>query len=440
MIGLILSLLFIIITYYFTGSTSCLSISIFNILLGVLFASFAKKKIKALDVFGITFSVYTLLALFHHFDVILYNQWMAPDEMGYRNFCNWGAEVNSFKEIINVLIEDSGITQFGYQHYIFFISTFGYIAKHLFDGPNPMFMIQISVIAGSLSAIILFRIMCMYFDQKLSMFYTLIFMLISPFCENSTLFLRDIYIAFVFLCGYLVALKKFNIGGVVVLLLLAYIAWGIRPANGAFFLILVLYYFYNKYKRARKLILSLSVVMIIVAFFLSSEVDSILEHMDAYNELNETQKEGQTASAAFVRGLPSPIKEITQIVYTLIHPFPNVIGLRLNVNFYRFIIGGIVTIIGTYLWFITSFSLTKWTYQKKLRYIDEKLFLLFLINILYLCLNYQNFTTRRTLPGLPISFLVFALIYEKYTTLSNRKKTVLTAFSIYFVLTLILLR
>ena len=440
MIGLLFSLIFSIISFVFTGSTSCLSISIFNILLGILFASFSKNILKALDVFGITFSVYTLLALFHHFDVILYNQWMAPDEMGYRNFCNWGAEVNSFKEIINVLIEDSGITQFGYQHYIFLISTFGYIAKHLFDGPNPMFMIQINVIAGSLSAIILFRIMCMFINQKLSMFYTLIFMLISPYCENSTLFLRDIYIAFIYLCGYLLVLKRFNIGGVIVLLLLAYIAWGIRPANGAFFLILVLYYFYNKYKRARKLILSLSVVMIIVAFFLSTEVDSILEHMDAYNDISEEAKESQSASAAFVRGLPSPIKEITQILYTLIHPFPNVIGLRMNVNFYHFILGGIVTIIGTYLWFITSFSLTKWTYQKKLRYIDEKLFLLFLINILYLCLNYQNFTTRRTLPGLPISFLVFALIYEKYTTLSNRKKTVLTAFSIYFVLTLILLR
>ena len=116
MIGLILSLLFIIITYYFTGSTSCLSLSIFNVLLGILFASFAKNKIKALDIFGITFSVYTLLALFHHFDVILYNQWMAPDEMGYRNYCDWGAEVNTFKEIINVLIEESPITQFGYQH------------------------------------------------------------------------------------------------------------------------------------------------------------------------------------------------------------------------------------------------------------------------------------------------------------------------------------
>lgn len=394
-----------------------------------------RYQLGSLKIFYISFCIYTIIAWIHYLDIINYHQWIFPDEMGYRNFFNWGA-TTQYDNIVKVLLNESEITTFGYQNYIFYISSIGYAAQKWFDGPNEMLMLQVSILAGSLISIILYRTFSIYLNKRKAFNYVLAFITLSPICQYSTIFLRDIYVTLIFCCAYLIVLKKYSTSGLIKLIVLDLIVWGIRPANGAFYLLFIFFYLYrrfHKYKFAGYLTVISTIVVVYIS--VSTSLDSVSFHMDSYEELEST---GSDLSKR-VEALPSPISDVIQILFVLFRPFPVIQNLISTVNIYVKFLNGILPFAATFLWFITSFSIFKWAILKKLKSVSFIFALLFIISVLYMALNYKNFDPRRVMAGLPIPFLLFAIAREKLVSYKEKTRTMIEAIIIHISIAIILL-
>lgn len=280
----------------------------------------------------------------------------------------------------------------------------------------------------------------MYIQKNKAFNYALVFMLCSPFFNYSIIMVRDIHIAFLFLCGYLIVLKKFSILGLISLGILTFISWGFRTENGLFYFLFIAYYIYQQSSKNLIVKISLTTLFLIVGVvFIASELQAASEQMASYDETSaEASVETGTAAAKLAYSLPSPLKEIVQISNALIHPFPIVNGFKESPNFYEFPLKGLIPLAYSFLWFIVSASLWKWAFQRKFKKLNSSVFLLMLICVLYVALNYHNMSSRRSMAGFPIPFLAYAIMNEKVLTKKNKKETFKQTFSIYTILTILL--
>ena len=439
--GFFFSFISIIIIFVLTSSISCGVFGIVTIISGFLLSMYNKKKysLQAFDLFSIVYFIYTIVALLHFFDFTIYEQMLEPDEYTFFRNSEWAGQTGSLSGVYKYAMTVDQVKEFKFQP--IYAGSICYFANEFFDGSNFMLVIQTNYILGALSSILLYRILTMYIQKNKAFNYALVFMLCSPFFNYSIIMVRDIHIAFLFLCGYLIVLKKFSILGLISLGILTFITWGFRTENGLFYFLFIAYYIYQQSSKNLTVKISLTILFLIVGVvFIAGELQAASEQMASYDENSaEAAVETGSVAAKLANSLPSPLKEIVQISNALIHPFPTVNGFKRSLNFYEFPLKGLIPLAISFLWFIVSASLWKWAYKRKIKKLNSSVFLLMLICVLYIALNYVNMSSRRSMAGFPIPFLAYAIMNEKVLSIKNKKVTFRQTFSIYTILTVLLL-
>ena len=378
--GIFFSFFSVIIIFALTSSISCGVFGIVTIISGFLLSISIRKKysLQAFDLFSIVYFIYTIVALLHFFDFTIYELMIEPDEYTFFRHSEWAGQTGSLSGVYKYAMTVDYVREFKFQ--TLYAGSICYFANEFFDGSNFMLVIQTNYILG-----------------------------------------------------------EFSILGLISLGILTFISWGFRTENGLFYFLFIAYYIYQQSSKNLITKISLTTLFLIVGVvFIASELQAASEQMASYDETSaEASVETGTAAAKLAYSLPSPFKEIVQISNALIHPFPIVNGIKESPNFYEFPLKGLIPLAYSFLWFIVSASLWKWAFQRKFKKLNSSVFLLMLICVLYVALNYHNMSSRRSMAGFPIPFLAYAIMNEKVLYKKNKKETFKQTFSIYTILTIL---
>jgi hypothetical protein len=431
----LLSIFIIFIIYLISGSLASLAILLFTLLSGILLCNTIEKKNrqKGLYLFFIVFSIYTLFALFHFLSFSL----------DYQNFAlDWRDEYKYFTisesysyASISKIFKDCFIDKIHIENegYIFYIATLSSIAQSLFDGNHLLYQFLGTTLVGTLNSILLYKLLLLYVKKNDSFKNALIFMLFSAAFQYSFFLLRDIFILFFYLCGFIIISKRFSFQGLVELALLAFLIWNIRFEHGLFFIIFILYYIYIRFKKYKVLFIIIFIALCIASFSIiernTAGIIQTYRYYSAFTQESALSVEGSLGKIIYT--MPSPAREVGILLNSQIQPFPSWNNLVNSNNIFSALVG-LLPIVYSLFWFVIIFSLFRWLIlSKKYRYLSTNLILLLAIGIAFLVGNLVNPTLRRLLCIYPIFFLVYTILKSKTISKSELKKTSIYATSMY---------
>lgn len=442
-VSFILSILISFIIYFATGSFSTYIMAILSIVIGSFFSFLIDKnnRQKGLQLFYIVFSFYALFALFHY--------------LGYHN--NYSFFTNEVKDefyyfsltqtyqhvSLSTIFNDCFVDNVFYENqgYIFYISSISSLATLLFDGNHLLCQFLGTTLVGSLISILLFRLFIIYINQNKSYKYALIFSLCSVFSYYSIVLLRDIFIAFFYIWGFVIILNRFHYKGLLGLFILFFLIWLFRIEHGLFFIIFILYYIYNRFKKYKLFFLVGAIFIIILSSaFIFENFNIISSSLLRYREYSEAAVLSKDDSIGKIIWLwPTPIKEIAQLLNSQLQPFPSWIDLKNANNFFDGMVS-LLPILYGFFWYTIIFSLVKWiVFKKKYKYFSQELITLSIIIVIFLFANTFNMNIRRIMCVYPFIFLLYVIIQEKALSKIDKKNTFSYSSITYILLILIYL-
>lgn len=438
-LSLFFAFIIAVLTYAVTLSTATLAFSFTILLFGFLFTILVTNKtqrLPALNLFFIVFSIYVLLAI-NYF-------------LGYQ--ANWEVFSQDWRDeykffliternqylTINQLFIDIFVNRdyLEYAGYVFYISTISSISNSLFDGNHLLLQMLGTVVFGVLTSVVLFKIFNLYFEQKKAFYYVLVFMLFSVFNYYTSSLLRDVFIAFLYTCGFYLILsdrRKSKLSSFIVILLINALVWELRFENGIFFGILTSYFVFKNF-RSNKIVLSVFGLLFLVLVFKYSlpYLNKAVNTIDRYSDFTSVSVEAkQDSLGRYIYRLPPVAKQTAAIINSQVQPFPSWLMLYEAENIHR-AISGILQIFHAFFWFIIFFSLVKWGgVEKKFNILKNELLVLSLICLIFLFLNTANITIRRIMAFYPFIYFLYAFIRERSVSDKNKLKTTLMAMYIY---------
>ena len=272
---------------------------------------------------------------------------------------------------------------------------------------------------GVLSSIVLFRILARRFDENKAFNLALFYALCSLFLFYSTVIIRDIIICFMYLLAFDIVDQKFSLCGVIKLLLIILIVWGIRLYSGLFLFSFLGYYFYVKlrntvYRNFATLFFALALVASSGYILASDIVGQTITEMSEYAELASENSAGGVVSK--LQSLPPGISHFAIVLFTMIKPLPP-LGIYTGVEtFSHFTISTLVLVAG-FFWFVIFYSLCYQLFIKKYIFkIPFERIVLLLICLVFMLANASHPDIRRMLPVFPILFVQFAEICQAENT------------------------
>ena len=288
-------------------------------------------------------------------------------------------------------------------------------SNNYLDGANVLFLTLTNVMFGVLSVAPIYRVLCKILNPNTAFRYCLAFAALSPFIMYSSLFVRDIVIAFFYAHAIEIILGRFKVRNVFLLLILALLAWGVRLYNGLFLIVFVFYYlvspFLNK-KRARIALL----VIFIPLFFYSYPLiqNSVLfeqsvDEMELYQEFSQ-EEGGPDSFSGKLYSLPFGIKEVALVLYTQIAPFPNYMPIENAQSMGQFYMAMQIFIYELY-WYFIAFGLLYMIFingaYKQLAF-NEVIFLI--ICFVFLLLYASHPDVRRYMCIYPLILYLYAKV------------------------------
>ena len=406
-----------LVVLFTTNSLSSFAFSLFIVAIGSICANMINKQYRqyAFKIFYIVFSVYTLLALSNYYGWC-YN---------WSDFINYGNDQYFFLNItenysntpISQIIQDCFVYRVHLENegYVFYIASLARLATYLGDGNHLMLQFLGSVLFGSLSSIILYRLLSFYVTNKASFHYGLLFMMFSVFNYYSIVLLRDIVIAFFFLCAFLIIAKGFSFTRLITLVIIDIVMLQLRFENGVFFLLFPVFIVYDKLKKYKIVFIAIITIVILIAFsFLIQSMTTILQTGEMYKEFTrDSALAVDNSLGKYIWQLPSPIKEICIIINSQIQPFPSWFELTTATNFFNAIIG-LLPILYGFFWYTIIFAIIKWIlFQKQYKYVEHKLNLVSLLCLLLLIGNISNMNIRRIMCVYPCFYLFYVIVRER---------------------------
>src|SRR5690606_36479747 len=196
----------------------------------------------------------------------------------------------------------------------------------------------------------------LYVDSNKAYKYTLIFMFFSIFNFYSYNLLRDVAIAFFYICGIYYALEgsqSRKIPKLILMLIFNWIVFELRFEHGLLFSLLTAYVgFKIFYKNKITLLIFSTISILLFSALLFSQIDNLLRSSENYsNFTDESVNAGESSISQYTYNLPPVLKQLAIILISQIQPFPSwfVIGSAVNIyqTFY-----GVLQLIYTLFWFI----------------------------------------------------------------------------------------
>lgn len=350
------------------------------------------------------------------------------------NLTQFDIDVNEFLVAGLVRLEDLNVLhEFGYRLFII-------LSNNYLDGASIFTLTYIHTIFGILSSILIYRLMLLYFDPQNSYKYTLIFALLSPFFVYSTVILRDIIIAFLYLLIFDIVLRDFKVRRIIPILLIMVLVTGCRLYSGLFLFAFLLYYIYKgisgtKYANILIVVGGFFLLGIVSQYILGSDIMAqSKEEIEGYVEYDADRSSGFSAKLA---GLPSGAKEIALSIYSQVHPFPFYDLMKLAYNLPTFLLT-IIKSVSVLWWYFIFYGLCyALIIKKKIRAYNLLDYMMFAIIAIYIVLNSTQIDVRRIMAVYPIIYLYYVRSFLTYGSNIERRQCNKFLAILYFSLLLV---
>ncbi|QBA22737.1 hypothetical protein EU348_16730 [Chryseobacterium indologenes] len=323
----------------------------------------------------------------------------------------------------------------GYGYIVYFICKL----SNFIGGTNTVFLHKIHIVFLSSSIIsytyIIGRNLLQNLNPKILFKYILLFGFISHFFTFSAILIRDIHIVFLYTLSFLILTKKNDLTNFLILVLLSFLVFQFRVANGLFSIIFILCFFYKnvlelKSKRKIKIytVLLALLALIIIGLFNSlidlSDIDDKATNYEAYHD--EMLKNG-SGLAKTIYKLPVIVRPFLFTILSQLAPIPAFQVTFLSVTKqYQYLLLPLAgsVIFWIYVDIIILFNFFKKKYRKN---IPNLLVVFLIISLLFILVTSATSPEfRRLLPVYPIIFLYFIFIYDKIRL--SYKRNVLTLY------------
>ena len=294
------------------------------------------------------------------------------------------------------------------------------------------------VLVSALIPMLIYSISKLYFSDRIAIFSAFIYGFFSFVPYLSSILLRDIHIALMFIICIYIVLERLSILNLLILFCVSFASYYLREQTGVFMLgFISIYIFslinYSVQNSNIKIFIYLVFTVLVILLVLSSN-----ELMHMFTTILESSAENsgnQTASGSMgakMAKLPFGLNIIALLGFGQIQPFPpSLIFLSKKGMFhFTYLMAGIAWFFG---WGFLLYGLLK---KNILKDIDLKLNLMFALSILYLILvSIIEFNQRRQVPVYPVLYVIMIFSYLKMSA-DERIKVWVGMFLLYITLTL----
>ena len=391
----------------YSASTSCFLCVIY--FLGMVYSLTIPKEYKEYGVrlFNGIFPVYIVCALLVSISFSISDNYLVSDSSRYiENYMQRTQMFFDSEDLYKCYFEfsDSNLL---YNAYLNIMAMF---ANTKLDG-----MTLLQTVWGILSSIVLFRILARHIEVDKAFRYTLIFSLCSLFLFYSTVIIRDIIICFLYLCAFDIVDRKFSLLGVLKLLILVILAWGIRLYSGIFMVAFLAYYVYVRFRNSQlKSVATILFAAVIIAagagLMASSLMEQTTAELQGYEELSAERSAGGIVSK--LQTLPPGISHLAIVLFTMIRPLPP-LGIYIGAETFSHFVMSTMCLLAGFFWFVVFYSLCyKLFVQKYIFEISFETVVLLIVCLVFLLANASHPDIRRMLPVFPVLFTQYAILCE----------------------------
>ena len=425
--SLIITIVVVLWDMYLDKNVSIGILSTVLIAFGVSFTALIQKKedVKnGIYLFLLFYAIYLIYSSSVHYGLINFYDVVniVPDEEHYF----YPSAIEATKKI------DQGFTLFDFSDLliysdtaamIYFMGIVGSFAEVY--GENSVLLQKVSLIfVAALIPVVMYGISRLYFSKTISLNVAIVYGLFSFVPFLSTIILRDMHIALMFILTIYIVLSRLTIVNFILLLIVTFISYYLRPQTGIFMMGFVSVYFFifiqstikNKYMQ---FFTYMSFLLITLVAVLNSPL------MDMFNQISESsagRSEMQASSSSMgakMAKLPLGLNVVALFGFSQIQPFPpSLIFKGENRGIFELwhLLAGVSWFFG---WGFLIYGLKV---KKIFASLDLKVKLMFLFAMLYLILIATiEFNQRRQMAVYPIVYLLMVFSYLSMS-ISERTK------------------
>lgn len=423
---LIFSFIVLVLVYVASSSSAALVVSGVTLLMGglmvLLFGKSTRERENMLTVMLVSFLFITFATILQHLDYMA--DYISFSNQSNDNYKFYLASIDGehassihgiFNECVihNIHFENGG--------YYFYIKLLSFLATKYSDGNHILLQQLGTALPSIMSSVVLYAIVAKYCPAKKAIGYSCFFMVLSPLILHSVGIHRDAMIAlFYFILIYLWLCKDFSLKVGALQVLLALILYYLREQHGLFALSFVVVSSISARKQNRLvyIVAVAALIAIIGATYLYEMISSsYYETNEYYNEFRSDRLSGLSSGIGrFVYMLPSPLKELAQVLFLQLR-FPPWLALS-EANNPSAILLGFLSFSVAFYWFYV-FAGTVYSIAKKgIKSLPTKLMYGLLLLFAFLFLSSSNLDSRRVVCMYPLMYVAF--VYFKEHMLSRR--------------------
>lgn len=308
-------------------------------------------------------------------------------------------------------------------------------------GENSVLIQKLGVtFVAALVPMVMYGISRLYLSSKTSILIAIIYGLFSFVPYLSSVIMRDIHIALMFILSMYLIVQKFSILNIILLSLVVFVSYYLRPQTGIFmmgFVSIYLFFFIHTVVKSKFMERSIYIILLLLA--LGIILNSSL--MDMFSQISESSAQRSSLEAssssmgAKMAKLPFGLNIVALFGFSQIQPFPpSVIFSGSNRGFFEltYLIAAISWFFGWGFLLYGLFKKNIWNNQ------NLKVKLIFLFSIVYLILvAVVDFNQRRQMAVYPIIYLFMVFSYLSMSV-SERTKVWISMGILYWVLVLLI--
>lgn len=417
-------------------------LSVIFVLFGVLFTYSIQQredKINAVYLFLLFYFVYLFYTIMVHYGLLTVYEVMniSPDEKHFFSSSN-DAYIKiqngyDFFQIANIFEykDTAGM--------VYFTGVIATVAN--LYGENTVLIQKVGVaFVSSLIPMVMYGISRLYLPQRTSVWVAILYGVFSFVPYLSSVVMRDIHIALMFILSMYLILKQFSIYNMLLLFVVVFLSYYLRPQTGIFmmgFVSIYLFFFIHKVvenKFLERFIYFVLFSMALVIILNSPLMDMLTQITDSSAHRSELEASSSSMGAKMAK-LPFGLNVVALFGFSQIQPFPPAVIFKgSNKGFFEltYLIAAVSWFFG---WGFLLYGLIKkkiWTNQ------DLKIKLIFLFSIAYLILvAVIDFNQRRQMAVYPIIYLFMVFSYLSMS-ISERTKIWIGMGIFYWILVLLI--
>jgi len=308
-------------------------------------------------------------------------------------------------------------------------------------GEHTIFTQKVAVtLISALIPAMMYAVSRLYLSEKTSIIVAIIYGFFSFVPYLSSLLLRDVHIALMYIITFYIILDKLSITNLIILFVISIASYYYREQTGIFMVGFTVIYFFNFINftiknNYIKIIIYLSLLVGFTIMVLNNQYVMDMFNQTVHSSAEHTAEQTSSGSmGAKIAKLPFGLNVITLFGFSQIQPFPPslIFTSKKGMFHFMYLVAGIAWYFG---WGFLLYGFLK--NRVFLKRLDLKLSLMFLFAIIYLGLiAVVEFNQRRQMAVYPIIYLLMVFSYLDMTI--TDRTTVWVRMSLLF-LTLVLI-